>query len=60
MNQFIDHDAANEQKWSRRAATYDDRRYSYFRLMQRELIASVKITAPITFLDLGCGTGWAV
>jgi ubiquinone/menaquinone biosynthesis C-methylase UbiE len=60
MNDLYDHKAANEQKWSQRAATYDDKRFDYFRFMQRELIASAKITSPSNFLDLGCGTGWAV
>jgi len=60
MNNSFEHDAANDQKWSRRAANYDDKKHDYFRFMQRELIASAKITAPVAFLDLGCGTGWAV
>ena len=55
-----DHNAANDQKWSQRAATYDDARHDYFRFMQRELIALTRISAPAAFLDLGCGTGWAV
>jgi ubiquinone/menaquinone biosynthesis C-methylase UbiE len=55
-----DNDAANNRKWSRRAATYDDKRYSYFRFLQRELISLAKIRPPVNFLYLGCGTGWAV
>jgi ubiquinone/menaquinone biosynthesis C-methylase UbiE len=55
-----DNDAANEQKWSLRAATYDDKRYGYFRYLQKKLISLAKIKPPINFLDLGCGTGWAV
>ena len=55
-----DNNAANEQKWSLRAATYDDKRYGYFRYMQKELISLTGIKSPINFLDLGCGTGWAV
>ena len=51
---------ANEHKWSQRAATYDQKRFDYFRMMQRELITASKIPSPPTFLDLGCGTGWAV
>jgi ubiquinone/menaquinone biosynthesis C-methylase UbiE len=46
--------------WSQRAATFDDRRYDVFRFLQRALISTVKISPPATFLDLGCGTGWAV
>jgi ubiquinone/menaquinone biosynthesis C-methylase UbiE len=55
-----DNVAANERKWSLRAATYDDKRYSYFRFLQRELISLAKIRPLVNFLDLGCGTGWAV
>lgn len=60
MKNVYDHEVANEQKWSQRAATYDDKRFNYFRLIQRRLIASMNITSPVNFLDLGCGTGWAV
>jgi ubiquinone/menaquinone biosynthesis C-methylase UbiE len=60
MSTQNDNDAANERKWSLRAATYDDKRYSYFRFLQKELISLAKIKPPINFLDLGCGTGWAV
>lgn len=55
-----DNDTANERKWSLRAVTYDEKRYSYFRFLQKELISLTKIMPPINFLDLGCGTGWAV
>ena len=55
-----ENNVANERKWSRRATTYDDKRYSYFRYMQKELISFAGIKSPINFLDLGCGTGWAV
>jgi ubiquinone/menaquinone biosynthesis C-methylase UbiE len=55
-----DKNTANEQKWSQRAATYDDKRYDYFRFMQRELISLTRIKPSTNFLDLGCGTGWAV
>jgi ubiquinone/menaquinone biosynthesis C-methylase UbiE len=60
VNKNYDHNAANEQKWSLRADTYDDKRYDYFRFMQRELISMAEIGSPSNFLDLGCGTGWAV
>ena len=60
MHNPHDHHAANDKKWSRRAVTYDDKRHDYFRLMQSQLIASTKLHSPSVFLDLGCGTGWAV
>jgi ubiquinone/menaquinone biosynthesis C-methylase UbiE len=60
MNNPYDHNAANEKKWSRRAANFDNRRYDYFRLLQRLLVRETRIKPACTFLDLGCGTGWAV
>ena len=60
MNNSYDHNAANEKKWSRRAVTFDDKKYFIFRLLQRQLIDSIKLNSPSAFLDLGCGTGWAV
>ena len=60
MSANLDKNAANEQKWSLRAATYDDKRRGYFRFMQKQLISLAEIRPPVNFLDLGCGTGWAV
>jgi hypothetical protein len=39
MDANLDKNAANERKWSLRAATYDDWRHGYFRWMQRALIS---------------------
>lgn len=60
MNNPYDHNTANEKKWSQRATTFDYKRFDYFRFLQKELIASTSIHSPSNFLDLGCGTGWAV
>jgi hypothetical protein len=60
MNNPYDHNAANEQKWSQKSATFDERRFDIFRFMQRELISTIRIIPPSNFLDVGCGTGWAV
>lgn len=60
MNNSYDHNVANEKKWSRRAVTFDNNKYEFFRILQRELIVSIKLNSPSSFLDLGCGTGWAV
>ena len=54
------HAKANEEKWNRRAVTYDDGRYDYFRMLQRVFLSTLKIPSPACFLDVGCGTGWAV
>jgi ubiquinone/menaquinone biosynthesis C-methylase UbiE len=60
VNDSFDRDAANEKKWTRRAAHFDDRSNDIFRFLQWTLISTLKITPPCAFLDLGCGTGWAV
>jgi ubiquinone/menaquinone biosynthesis C-methylase UbiE len=60
MNATTDHEGANIRKWNKRSATYDERRYHYFRIMERALIATMPFSPSATFLDLGCGTGWAV
>ena len=60
MKTLPEHSKENENKWDKRAKTYDHKRYDYFRLMQKKAIARIGIKENISFLDLGCGTGWAV
>jgi ubiquinone/menaquinone biosynthesis C-methylase UbiE len=60
METSIDHNKENEKKWDRRSESYDDKRFDYFRLMQKKAIARITKKDPMNFLDLGCGTGWAV
>lgn len=55
-----EHAELNERKWDSRAATYDEKRFDYFRYMQKRLIALIPLKENLHFLDLGCGTGWAV
>lgn len=60
MRDLFAHNTANEKKWSQRSLTFDELRYGYFRILQRMLIALAQIQPQASFLDLGCGTGWAV
>jgi ubiquinone/menaquinone biosynthesis C-methylase UbiE len=60
MNPSFEHNTANDEKWTHRALTFDEKRYGYFRLMQRLLVDSIKLTSNVSFLDLGSGIGWAV
>lgn len=60
MEQKNNHTVLNESKWTRRATTYDDKRFDYFRLMQRYVIRHIDLKPGLHFLDIGCGTGWAV
>jgi ubiquinone/menaquinone biosynthesis C-methylase UbiE len=50
----------NEHKWDLRAATYDQKRFDYFRWMQQRVIRLIDLRPGMHFLDIGCGTGWAV
>jgi ubiquinone/menaquinone biosynthesis C-methylase UbiE len=54
----------NEKMWDLRAETWYDRRFtfqsSYLRWMQKKLVDFLELGENPRFLDLGCGTGWAV
>jgi ubiquinone/menaquinone biosynthesis C-methylase UbiE len=50
----------NERKWDARAATYDDKRFDYFRWMQQRVIRLIGLRPGLRFLDIGCGTDWVV
>ncbi|MGD0755155.1 MAG: class I SAM-dependent methyltransferase [Bacteroidales bacterium] len=50
----------NESKWDRRSQSYDDKRFDYFRFMQKKVISQMDLTENLNILDIGCGTGWAV
>ena len=60
MTNIYDHNAANEAKWTHRSITFDQKRFDIFRYLQWELVRYAQIEPPCDFLDLGCGTGWAV
>ncbi len=54
--------ALNKAKWDRWAATLDRKtlRREFLRNAQRKAISVVNIRPGMHFLDVGCGTGWAV
>jgi ubiquinone/menaquinone biosynthesis C-methylase UbiE len=60
MDRNTQHAEMNERKWDSRAATYDDKRFDYFRWMQQRVIRLIDLSPGLRFLDIGCGTGWAV
>jgi len=55
-----EHIKLNEIKWNRRSKNYDLKIFDYFRWMQRKVINQLDIKPYNKFLDIGCGTGWAV
>jgi ubiquinone/menaquinone biosynthesis C-methylase UbiE len=60
MNKESEHLELNKSKWDRRSETYDKKRFDYFRFMQRRTIIFANLKENQRFLDIGCGTGWAV
>jgi ubiquinone/menaquinone biosynthesis C-methylase UbiE len=60
MDREHKHAELNIKKWDSRAETYDDRRFNYFRFMQKRLVSLLDLKENQHLLDLGCGTGWAV
>jgi ubiquinone/menaquinone biosynthesis C-methylase UbiE len=60
MDKEQEHAKLNARKWDRRAATYDQKRFDYFRVLQKRVIQLMDISPGLHFLDIGCGTSWAV
>lgn len=60
MGSDTEHAERNARKWDARAETFNERRFDYFRWMQARAISFLYIKAGMHFLDLGCGTGYAV
>ncbi len=52
----------NQAKWDKWSESMDGKgfRYDYLRKAQKSLISMLDIKENIKFLDIGCGTGWAI
>lgn len=52
----------NQIKWDRWSATLDNNnwKYKYLRQAQQDVIDIINFKEDVHFLDVGCGTGWAV
>ena len=52
----------NENKWDKRADTFEKKRFkfNFFQFLQKRVIALLDLREGQHFLDVGCGTGWAV
>jgi ubiquinone/menaquinone biosynthesis C-methylase UbiE len=59
MKDLNEHDKLNQQKFDKWANNYEERN-SIFRYFQKRVISLIDLHSPSNFLDLGCGTGWAV
>lgn len=57
-----EHIRLNEKKWDKWAGTLDgkSRRNDFLRAGQAAVVSLLNLKENCTFLDVGCGTGWAV
>lgn len=60
MELLTEHEKANARMWSKRAKTFDKKIFGFFRHIQGKLLDYVEMRPGMTFMDIGCGTGWAV
>lgn len=54
---------SNEKKWDRRAENFERKwfnRVNFFQFLQKRVIKLLDLHEGQHFLDMGCGTGWAV
>lgn len=54
------HIKANEKRWDSWAGTYDMKRFDFFRHFQKKAVEMTQLKEGQSFLDIGCGTGFAV
>jgi ubiquinone/menaquinone biosynthesis C-methylase UbiE len=56
------HIKQNEKKWNKWAEYADGngRIFEYLRRAQKEVLSLIEFKENINFLDIGCGTGWAL
>jgi len=57
------HAELNEKKWDGRAGTFERKwfnRFNFFQFLQKRVISLLDLREGQHFLDIGCGTGWAV
>jgi len=52
----------NQAKWDKWSASLDSDgwKYKYLRQAQQDLIDLISLKDDVRFLDVGCGTGWAI
>jgi ubiquinone/menaquinone biosynthesis C-methylase UbiE len=61
MEDEREHARLNEKQWDSRAETYDKSIHRfYFHFTQKRVLSLLNLLESQCFLDMGCGTGWAV
>lgn len=59
MNELNEHDKLTQAKFDNWADNFE-KRNSIFKYFQKRVISLINLRPPSNFLDLGCGSGWAV
>jgi ubiquinone/menaquinone biosynthesis C-methylase UbiE len=49
----------NEKMWDRRASSFE-KKWSFLQFFQKRVVVLLNLHEGQRFLDIGCGTGWAV
>lgn len=60
MANLNDYKEASEKKWDKWSKSFDKKWAAPFRWLQKKVISIANLKINTSFLDLGCGTGWAV
>jgi len=62
MKNKIEHIQINQAKWDKWAKSLDSNgwKYRYLRKAQTRVISLLDLKKGMNFLDVGCGTGWAI
>ena len=62
MKSEAEHVRLNEAKWDNWAESLDGKgwRYEYLRKAEGSLLSMLRWSENVHFLDIGCGTGWAL
>ncbi len=62
MEPITKHNELNKKKWDKWAGSLDGNnwRYEFLRDGQRKVVSLLNLKENMSFLDIGCGTGWAV
>ncbi len=62
MNKEFNHIKLNEKKWDKWSESLDGKgwRNEFLRKAQEGVVSLLEIKNDIHFLDVGCGTGWAI
>ena len=59
MDSLNEHDKLNQQYFDKWANNFEEKGFA-FKYFQKRAISEIELKSGSAFLDIGCGTGWAV